>query len=242
MSYLVVDIGNTMCKAALFTQSGEMEAVARAKRVVNFREFLQGVDVRKAIVCAVGVEPSEVVQQIAEVVDVEVEVLDHKRALPVKNMYKTPHTLGMDRLAAAVGAQAAHPNEDLLIVDFGTAITIDHLTAEGEFCGGNISAGLLTRLSALHAKTQLLPEITPATLDELKSSYTKGKIGATTIEALFYGAADGIRYEIEGYFRENSSKKIIFSGGDAFFFEKILNFPIFAINDLTLRGLYEMIK
>ncbi len=241
MRYLVVDIGNTMSKAALFSGRGEMIAQVRGKSV-DYAEFLEGSDITRAIVCAVGVDATSVVQEIERLVDAKVEVLDHSTPLPIGNRYATPLTLGMDRLAAAVGARVLYPNEELMVVDFGTAITIDHLSAEGDFCGGNISAVLLTRLDALHFRAQLLPQISPQHLDELKNNYTKAKVGTTTIEALFYGAVEGIRHEIEGYMRENPNKKTIFSGGDAFFFEKTISFPIFAHNDLTLLGLFEIIR
>lgn len=77
--------------------------------------------------------------------------------IPLKNTYGTPATLGSDRLAAAVGAAHHYNGRNLLVVDFGTAITIDAVTATGEYLGGNISPGAQTRFSALHHFTGRLP-------------------------------------------------------------------------------------
>ncbi len=72
--------------------------------------------------------------------------IDNTTPVPIKNLYGTPETLGMDRLAAAVGASVMFPSQAVLIVDFGTAITFDIVTAEGEYLGGNISPGAKSRL------------------------------------------------------------------------------------------------
>lgn len=77
--------------------------------------------------------------------------------LPIRNGYTTPETLGEDRLAAAVGAASLYPGRNLLIVDFGTAITIDQVSADGVFRGGNISPGVQMRFRALHDYTAALP-------------------------------------------------------------------------------------
>ncbi len=77
--------------------------------------------------------------------------------MPLTISYATPETLGHDRIAAAAGARKLLPGSPLLIMDLGTAITIDFVTANGEYRGGNISPGLLTRFKSLHDHTARLP-------------------------------------------------------------------------------------
>lgn len=66
-------------------------------------------------------------------------LFDHNTPVPIINRYDTPQTLGQDRLAAAVGAKSLCPNENLLIIDAGSAITYDFVSEAGEYLGGNIA-------------------------------------------------------------------------------------------------------
>ena len=81
-------------------------------------------------------------------------------SLPIKVRYKTPETLGRDRLAAAVGANYLQPGKDLLVIDAGTAITYELVDASGSYLGGNISPGMTTRFRALNQFTKKLPLVT----------------------------------------------------------------------------------
>ena len=111
--------------------------------------------------------------------------------LPIRNGYTTPETLGEDRLAAAVGAASLYPGRNLLIVDFGTAITIDQVSADGVFRGGNISPGVQMRFRALHDYTAALPLC--------ESCEDQTLLGRSTVEAIRQGVMNGIAFEIEGY-------------------------------------------
>ena len=158
--------------------------------------------------------------------------------VPIKNLYETPETLGCDRLAAAVGADLLYPESNILIVDFGTAITIDLVTAAGEFKGGNISPGAMTRFRALHDYTSKLP---------LRSlSDDTMLISTNSNQAVESGVINGIVYEIEGYITRLSQDyedlKIIFTGGDGNFFAKRLKNTIFAIYDLVVYGLNRILE
>ena len=151
---------------------------------------------------------------------------------PLRNAYHSPATLGADRLAAAVGASILYPDADLLVVDFGTAITIDYVV-DGAFCGGNISPGMTTRFRALADYTSKLP-LCHATNEQLA-------YGRTTIEAIEQGVMQGISHEIEGYIgqfvAEKAKKYIIFTGGDAKYFAKRIKNAIFADCEPVIYGL-----
>lgn len=158
--------------------------------------------------------------------------------LPIRNGYTTPETLGEDRLAAAVGAASLYPGRNLLIVDFGTAITIDEVTADGVFRGGNISPGVQMRFRALHDYTAALP-LCEASEDRIL-------LGRSTVEAIRQGVMNGIAFEIEGYIarfrRENADICIIFTGGAAKNFAKRIKNAIFADCELVFLGLNRILE
>ena len=139
--------------------------------------------------------------------------------LPIRNGYTTPETLGEDRLAAAVGAASLYPGRNLLIVDFGTAITIDQVSADGVFRGGNISPGVQMRFRALHDYTAALPLC--------ESCEDQTLLGRSYIARLF---------------PEIDALSIIFTGGDAKFFVKRIKNTIFAHCDLVFLGLNRILE
>ena len=157
--------------------------------------------------------------------------------IPIKNGYHTPNTLGADRLAAAVGAWAMSPQSDVMVVDFGTAITIDYVV-KGEFLGGNISPGVTTRFRALADYTACLPLCEP-TEDVLE-------YGRTTREALEQGVMRGVEHEIQGYIdgfsKKNGKKCIIFTGGEAKYFVKRIKNTIFADCEPVFFGLNAILE
>lgn len=157
--------------------------------------------------------------------------------VPIVNLYETPQTLGADRLAAAVGANAIYPSNNILVVDFGTAITIDVVSDKGEFLGGNISPGAATRFKALHEYTGL---------PLLSLNENERHIGRNSKEAIENGVVNGIVYEIDGYIHDLGKKfdnlKIIFTGGESNFFVKRFKNTIFANYDLVVYGLNRILE
>lgn len=164
--------------------------------------------------------------------------LDQNVALPITVRYRTPETLGRDRLAAAVGAYSLHPDRNLLVIDAGTAITYELIEAGGIYCGGNISPGMTTRFKALHAFTRKLPLISET--PEIPA------IGTDTETAIQAGVVNGIIYEMDGYI-ESLRKKypdllVFLTGGHSFYFERRLKNSIFADINLVLTGLNRILE
>lgn len=172
-----------------------------------------------------------------------VEQLTHETPVPIRNLYRTPQTLGTDRLAAAVGAyfQAASKgvSRPSLIVDAGTAITYDFVTADGCFLGGNIAPGLEIRFRALHEFTARLPLCQPHA--EYESNVTDIRLGDDTESAIQHGVAYGVQLEISGYIRHFVLKypnlAVFFTGGYRFDFDDQLKNRIFVDEFLVLKGL-----
>ena len=163
---------------------------------------------------------------ISSVVDIEAAVVntlhrcsqhfvlfDHNTPVPIINKYDTPQTLGQDRLAAAVGAKSLCPDENLPIIDAGSAITYDFVTDKGEYIGGNIAPGLKMRFTMLQRMTKKLP-LVDAEENELIPLF-----GTNTRDAIVAGVVRGVAYEVKGYMRTLKEKtphfKTFVTGGHA---------------------------
>lgn len=158
--------------------------------------------------------------------------------LPIRNTYGTPETLGKDRLAAVVAAFYRYPRENCLVVDAGTCITFEVLTADGRYLGGNISPGIRMRLRAMHDFTARLPLVEP---DALIQPW-----GATTKEALQNGGALGAALELEGLAnrlrRRWSPLRTLLTGGDGPLLASLVKTEIFVHENLVLEGLNKILE
>ena len=138
--------------------------------------------------------------------------------VPLKNLYQSAATLGYDRLAAAVGANTLFPRSNILVIDIGSAITIDFVNDMNEYTGGNISPGMSFRYKALHEYTANLPLEEPGEDSEL--------FGSDTDSAIISGVQNGIIFELDGYINRlnetTKDLKVIITGGDADLFAKKL--------------------
>lgn len=158
--------------------------------------------------------------------------------LPIGIEYRTPHTLGHDRIAAAVGAWSERPGQPLLVVDAGTAITYDLVSEQGKYMGGNIAAGIEMRLRALHEHTGCLPLV--------RSDGELPLLGYDTETAIRAGALQGVAYELEGYIaacEEKYPKLLVFlTGGDAERLAAIIKRVIFVDRNLVPKGLNRILE
>ena len=230
MTNLIIDIGNTALKAA-FAQGTVVGAVERycGEGVLDF--ILGKTAQQKPAVIAISTvrKFDDIFYNRLERECEKLIVLNDKTQLSLVNKYKTPQTLGADRLASAVAAKELFPGKNIIVFDFGTALTIDFITSSGEFLGGNISLGLRTRYMALNHYTQQLPLLdTPEEFDG---------IGGSTKDAINSGVILGLIFEVEGYIRQYPDHIHIFTGGDAIYFAKKLKSPIFVVYNLVLMGL-----
>lgn len=205
---LTIDRGNTATKAMLWEgKKAVWQHTFSAPSCEDFRSIVEKFAPNCAILCSVTENNDFITDTLKELLGSEnVAVLTSEMPVPLTIDYKTPQTLGADRVAAAVGATVINPGKTSLVVDIGTAVTYDVVTADGRFIGGNIAPGIGMRLRALNAFTQRLPLIE-----------SKGETplwGKTTEEAMRAGAVNGVIGEILYYMSQlPEGTSLILTGG-----------------------------
>jgi len=236
---LIIDIGNSYSKVSLF--KGEKFSQLSLIKSKDFNLLFNEIkeiknkypEINKAIISSVSSEHIELENYLYNNFDFFIK-LNYKTKIPIINLYKTPKTLGKDRLAAIIAANNIYPNSNILIFDAGTALTIDFINNKNEYLGGGISPGIEMRYKALNYFTKKLPKYS------IDNEFNEN-FGATTEEAIISGVQNGIINEVEGYISKYSKKhtdlKIFFTGGDTFFFNKRLKYNIFADPDIVIKGL-----
>ncbi|MCC1483173.1 type III pantothenate kinase [Winogradskyella immobilis] len=231
---LVIDVGNTFIKFAVFGRE-TLEHKVRFKSshfIAEFKAVKEAYpNLKRAIISSVGNLKADCIELATE--NIDLITLDAKTKLPFINSYKTPKTLGVDRIALVSASVKEFPKKNVLIIDAGTCVTYDFITDKNEYLGGAISPGIRLRYQTLHNLTANLPL--------LKTSQPENIIGNTTESAIHSGIVNGIIKEIDGvideYRHKYSDLTIILTGGDAKFLSNQLKNSIFANSNFLLEGL-----
>lgn len=235
---LAVDIGNTRTKLGLFREKELLHSVVLKNNslAINNQVF-SNYNIQSCIVSSVNKEAEQILNM--EQFGFEMLYLKTDTALPILIDYESPQTLGKDRIAAVVGAQQLLPAKNLLIIDAGSCITYDFLTADKRYLGGAISPGVQMRLRSMNSYTSQLP------LLNWEGEKRPQNIGRTTITSMLSGVVNGLIGEMKSFISEYEQQykqlKIVITGGDSIFFEKELKNGIFADPNLVLKGLNEIL-
>lgn len=140
-----------------------------------------------------------------------------------------PPYLSPDRLASIVAARYLFKGKGCTVFDFGTTLTVDFVSPDGKYSGGNISPGCRTRFKALNRYSRTLPLLdTPDTVEPA---------GTSLVSSIESGVISGIIFELQGYFAMNPENIAVFTGGDAIYFAKRVKNAIFVVCNLVLMGL-----
>ena len=236
---LVIDIGNTRTKFSVFNRGEIIITVPVEEFQLSYIDVLQNEhpQLKSVILSSVKDYSPEFKKMLKTKFDTFIE-LDENTPLPIENCYQTKNTLGKDRIAAVVGAFDLYPNQNLLVIDAGTALTYDILNEKGQYLGGNISLGIEMRLKALNKFTGKLPLIQKKEWNKL--------YGTTTEEAILVGVLNGIVFEVDktiDTFKEfYKNLKVIITGGDAEFFDKKLKNSFFVNFNLLALGLNRILE
>ncbi|MBV6453792.1 MAG: Type III pantothenate kinase [Bacteroidia bacterium] len=234
---LVIDIGNTRVKYGVFDNYTLVKTgIAEKADISFFRMIFQKFKI-KAIIFSSVAHVNKSALAFAEKY-CRVHYLNHLTPLPLKNKYRTPQTLGTDRLANAAGAAWLFKGRNCLVIDAGTCIKYDFVSEKGHYMGGAISPGVAMRYQALHHFTKRLPLVKPDISVPLTGNTTDSSINSGVI----HGAKAEVKQIIAQYKSQYKRLKTVVTGGDASLFVNIAKSYIFAAPDLTLTGLNHILN
>ena len=234
---LIIDIGNTVAKLVAFDGDDPVEEVRTSNEsLAALGAFAAKYAFTHGIVGAVR-EITPQAEERLQALHIPLLRFTSSTPVPITNRYRTPQTLGSDRLAAAVGARSLKPDKDLLIIDAGTCVTYEVIDALGNYWGGNIAPGMHMRLRALHEFTAKLPLV--------EAEGAVPGMGYDTDTAIRSGVLRGMKYEIEGYIRSMRAKYpkllVFLTGGDKINFDTTIKSIIFADKFIVPRGLNKIL-
>lgn len=234
---LIVEIGNTRTKFAFF----------EANYLTKIIEYKNDEEIDIASICHQTYEKAilsgsgNMDLPIWDKIEAKSKLIfDRHLVSQMKYKYKTPETLGLDRIVNAYRAMKEFPNQNSLIIDVGTCITCTFINQNGEIEGGSISPGLAMRAKSLNYFTAKLPLI------EIDVHSEPILIGSDTKESILSGVIMSCIYEIErriaDYTELYPDLRIIMTGGDTLFFENKIKYKIFADSHFTLKGLNDILN
>lgn len=240
MSQLCIDIGNTRAKLATFAADNSMSDL----QFVPYIETIEAVDkilvaqqISHCILSSVATPDVALIAFLRQ--NTRFLELSHQTRIPIDNRYKTPETLGKDRLAAVIAANFVYPNEAVLVIDAGSCITFDFIDHHACYWGGSITPGIKMRFKAMHHFTGRLPLIA---LPENTPNLTEN----TTMTAMQSGIYWGILAEVEGiigaYQKDFPHLQIMLTGGDMDFLKQHLSPDVQAAPYLVLQGLHRILQ
>lgn len=235
---LAIDIGNSLIKVALFEANAIKESykfkAEEYQQQIN--ELISAFNMSKAIVSATGKLDDSWLNQLKN--KVRTLELTQKTKVPFRNYYKTPQTLGLDRIALVSAASQLYENQNCLIIDTGTCVTYDFIDAEKRYYGGMISPGWQMRFDALHEKTDRLPLV--------NSPENLTIPGVSTKSAIYAGVVKGLLIEIDGfidiYKADYEHLTVILTGGDSHRLSTQLKNDIFANSNFLMMGLNAILE
>ena len=242
MNFLAVSVGNTRVAFGVF-QDGQLTRSERHKLGEDKSKLIEAAQVwgemtvdsnQPAVIASVNPPVGSLVAGVlAEDVGMKVLVVGMDLLAPIKTDVPDPQKVGVDRLLNAAVAFEKMQGP-VAIVDAGTAITVDCVSAEGAFLGGAILPGLSLSARVLHEKTSLLPEVEMVQPDWIFGKDTQQAI----VGGIYFAAVGAIRGILERYATELAAWPVtVITGGDAELLRAECDFIQAYVPDLTLMGI-----
>ncbi|MEE9293766.1 MAG: type III pantothenate kinase [Phycisphaerae bacterium] len=238
----LLDIGNSTVALGIWSEAkvqrvrsfphdrtDKVKAALKALAAASTKGFLPGV----AVASVVPDTLERMTRWIEQQLMIEPLVVGRQIPLPIEITVEAPETVGVDRVCNAAAAFEGNKRA-CVVVDCGTAITIDVVDDDGALIGGAIYPGLKMQAAALHRQTAVLPQVTPIAPPEI--------IGSNTVNAIcsgiYYGTAGAVRGIVEAYATHlNRWPDVIATGGDAELLSAECNIFDAVVPNLCLIGI-----
>ncbi|ARV16226.1 type III pantothenate kinase [Polaribacter sp. SA4-12] len=230
---LTIDVGNTRVKTAVFEKDKlvELTVFDKTKILSEIKKILKKHVISNVIMSNVASISDSKLKKLQKLV--KIKVISSSTKVPFENLYKTPKTLGIDRIALVAGAVNQFYGKNVLVIDAGTCITFDFVNSKGGYLGGAISPGVQMRFNSLNHFTANLPLLEKEEVSDF--------IGKNTKESINSGIVNGVIQEIDGVINQYKKKyldlTVVLTGGDTNFLAKQLKSSIFANQNFLLQGL-----
>lgn len=233
---LVVDIGNTRIKTALYQGNTLVDLSIHN----HYEDIFSGNFIEKSTNIIVSSVLNDVDQIISELSKLKpCQLFTAQTKIPIQNKYESISSLGSDRIAASIGAYTLYPNKNVLVIDAGTCIKYNFTNSNNEYLGGGISPGIAMKFKALHQFTSKLPLIDR----DLEETVLIGRDTASSISS---GVLNGTCSEIDGIINSYKEKYpdliCILTGGDSIYLSNHLKNSIFTHSNLILKGLNDILN
>lgn len=229
MSNLLIEMGNTALKA-VWAEGDTLGKTIRyqGEKTIEFIQHITEKEKPNVMVLASVRDISSQDEDVLKTLCRELVLIDKKHP-SILRAYGLPEYLSPDRAAGVIAVRKLFAGRECIVFDFGTILSIDFISEDGSYLGGNVSLGCRTRFKAINRYSKNLPLVN--TPKELTS------IGSTLVSSVEAGVMLGIKFEVDAYIASRPDSVVIYTGGDANLFVCYTRNSAFVVNNLVLMGL-----
>lgn len=229
MSNLLIEMGNTALKA-VWAEGDTLGKTIRyqGEKTIEFIQHITEKEKPNVMVLASVRDISSQDEDVLKTLCRELVLIDKKHP-SIPRAYGLPEYLSPDRAAGVIAVRKLFAGRECIVFDFGTILSIDFISEDGSYLGGNVSLGCRTRFKAINRYSKNLPLVN--TPKELTS------IGSTLVSSVEAGVMLGIKFEVDAYIASRPESVVIYTGGDANLFVRYTRNSAFVVNNLVLMGL-----
>lgn len=229
MSNILIEMGNTALKA-VWAEGDTLGKTIRyqGEKTIEFIQHITEKEKPNVMVLASVRDISSQDEDVLKTLCRELVLIDKKHP-SILRAYGLPEYLSPDRAAGVIAVRKLFAGRECIVFDFGTILSIDFISEDGSYLGGNVSLGCRTRFKAINRYSKNLPLVN--TPKELTS------IGSTLVSSVEAGVMLGIKFEVDAYIASRPESVVIYTGGDANLFVRYTRNSAFVVNNLVLMGL-----
>jgi type III pantothenate kinase len=242
--HLLIDVGNTRIKWRLITEEYDCEKKSNSGSLHDLSAFIQTLNTPEIDTLVAAVNQTEALKELLDQSGFRSTVVASSQSSQVGlyNSYVHPERMGVDRWLAMIAAftqsKAYGQGKGIIVVDAGSALTIDVVSVDGKHQGGYIVPGLLMAQQALFANTERVIQYDEVSANNSGHDQYK-KLGNNTIQCVEYGVINQMIALVKQVHEEYLTYEIFFTGGDGELLAGYLGTGT-VDKDLVLKGLWQV--